>query len=106
MTPERRAELEAELDAMLGPPPIPKPKVVATDGVVIRDADVVVSPRDKNARYRGSETVAVRRADYVAVNMEAATAEWWNNVQARETQRHLRREADPFGYGHWGPTDE
>jgi hypothetical protein len=103
MTPERKAELEAELDALLGPPPLPKPKVVVSDGVVIRDADVHVSPADRrNSRYGLVETVSVRRADWVTVNMAQAEAQWRDNIRAQER----RREADPFGLGHWGPIDD
>jgi hypothetical protein len=106
MTPERKAEIEAILDEILGPLPLPKPKVVVSDGVVVRDADVIVSPKDRNSRYGLVETVSVRRPDSVTINMSQAEAQWWDNVGTREAVRRRRREADPFGLGHWGPNDE
>src|SRR5262249_29839754 len=92
MTPERKAELRTEIEAFLGPLPRPKPKVVVSDGVPVRDADVVVSPKDPNARRGQVETVSVRRADYVDVNIAAAEAQHWDNRQAQANQRRLRKE--------------
>jgi hypothetical protein len=106
ISPERMAEIQAVLDEIIGPRPKPKPKVVVSDGVPIRDADVVVSPKDPNARCGRAETVFVRRADYVAVNMSAADAKYHDNLRAQEDQRRLRKEADPIGMGHWGRHDE
>jgi hypothetical protein len=98
------------LDEVLGPLPTPRPKVVASDGVVVRDADVHVSPKDPNARYnpleRSGGVVVVRRANWVTINMEAATAQWWANVENRELDRARHRQLDPYGWGHWGPTDD
>src|ERR1700761_8715620 len=93
MTPERKAEVEALLDDILGPEPKPqppKPKVVVDAGAVVRDADVVVSPSDVNARQRGGDTgVRVRRAAFpsepplppikpgeVRVDLTAAQRQW------------------------------
>jgi hypothetical protein len=123
MTPERKAELEAELDEILGPAtPKPKvsprakvvvglgqPKVVADDGVVIRDVNVMVSPADPNAQ-RGSATagvVRVRRSppaeSPLALMLRVeAERQWWD----REAKRQRQRMLDPVGLGHWGPRDE
>jgi hypothetical protein len=56
LTPERRAEIEADVMAIvrrhggpthrMGIPLTAKPKVVARDGEPVRDADVRVSPAD------------------------------------------------------------
>jgi hypothetical protein len=103
MTPERKAALEAELDALLGPPPLPKPKVVVCDGVVVRDADVRVSPADhRNSQYGRVETVQVRRADHVTINLAEAERRWWANVDREASSPQL----DPCGLGHWGRNDE
>jgi len=109
MTPERKAELRAEIEAFLCPAPPaepmsgPKPKVevVASEGRVIRDTDVVVSRADPNAQ-RGDTVVHVRRADHVTVNMAEAERQYWLRVQIRDADVAQRRQLDPFGYGHWG----
>lgn len=124
MTPERKAEVEALLDDILGPEPKPqppKPKVVVDAGAVVRDADVVVSPSDVNARLRGGHTgVSVRRATpmppepplppirpgEVRVDLGAAQRLWEIDRADRLTDRAHRRAVDPVGYGHWGPRDE
>jgi hypothetical protein len=107
MTPERRAELEAELDELLGAPPLPKPKVVASDGVIVRDADVHVSKADRrNSRYGLVETVHVRRGDYVTINMAEAERQWWENLRAKEARDAERRAADPCKLGLWGRVDD
>jgi hypothetical protein len=124
LTPERRAEVEALLDGILGPEPKPqppKPKVVVSDAVVVRDADVVVSPTDVNAKRRGGDTgVRVRRATpmraepplppmgpgEVRIDMGAAQYQWEINRADRLTDRAYRRSLDPFDYGHWGRRDE
>lgn len=109
MTPERKAELRAEIEAFLSPTPpaepmsAPKPKVevVASEGRVIRDTDVVVSRADPNAQ-RGDTVVHVRRADHVTVNMAEAERQYWLRVQIRDADVAQRRQLDPFDYGHWG----
>jgi len=125
MTPERKAEVEALLDDILGPEPTPakpqppKPKVVVDAGAVVRDADVVVSPRDVNATHRGGDTgVSVRRGPppepalppmrpgEVRVDLAAAERQWWLTEHDRKADRAHRRMIDPVGYGHWGPRDE
>jgi hypothetical protein len=114
MTPERRKQLEAEIDAAIeavDPTPIPKPKVVAVDGAVIRDADVHISPADKrNSHYGTREVVAVRapepgflRAGTVRINMAEYERQWHERQATAAVDRRQRqslREADPMGV--WG----
>jgi hypothetical protein len=65
MTPERKAQIMRELEPILGPPPVPKPKVVTRDGVgTIRDADVHISRADPNAIDGQERKVEVRRPEY------------------------------------------
>jgi len=107
MTPERKAEIEARLDEILGPAPLPKPKVVAVAGEVVRDADVRVSPADtRNSRYGTVETVRVRRADVVTINQAAAERQYWEGVRDREAERRYRRKIDPCNLGLYGPRDD
>lgn len=105
MSPERRAEIERELDAILGPlPPEPKPKpkpsaqLVASEGRVVRDAIVQVSEADPNARHRGTTTVSI--------NLAAAERQYWDSIRDREADRAHRRQLDPVGFGHWGRFDD
>jgi len=99
MTPERKAEIRA----LLNPTPKPsKPKVVTSEGDVIRDAVVRVAPEDPNAKGRDDRVVQVKRADWVTVNIPL-----WERQQAeRARDRQRWRELDPFRLGHWGPIDE
>ncbi len=118
-----KPEVKALLDEILGPEPKPqppKPKVVVETGVVVRDADVVVSPTDVNARRRGGDTgVRVRRSmpppepplppmrlGEVRIDLGAAQRQWEINRADRLADRARRRSLDPFDYGHWGPRDE
>lgn len=113
MTPERKAELRAEIEASLGPLTEPKPavalkpkvEIVASEGRVIRDADVVVSCADPNAQ-RGDTVVHVRRADRAAINMAEAERQYWLRVPGRDADVAQRRQLDPFSYGHWGRLDD
>ena len=107
LTPEKKAEIDARMKPRLERlKSKPKPKVVAVDGAVIRDADVIVSRADPNARHGVTEVVSVRRPEYVTINMPLAEAQWWSGVRAQAADRQRRREADPFRLGHWGPIDE
>jgi hypothetical protein len=94
MTPEAKAKLFAELDAEFGRRRLPKPKVVAEEGRIVRDVDVQVSPADYN--FRGSGPQGFVRIDYAAYERQRAFAE---EDARREAKR--RREIDPFDYGHW-----
>src|SRR6516225_8295398 len=104
VTPERKAELLAMLEELmgLGPAPKPKPKVVTTDAGVVRDADVRVSPTDPN--YPGSEggVVRVRRTDFVTIRMDL----YEEQMRQRREERLRRRMLDPCRLGHWGSVDD
>jgi hypothetical protein len=101
ISPEQEAELDAELLALFGPPPRPpKPKVVVSDGVVVRDADVVVSAKDPNAG-RG-EVVAVRRPDWITINMAVAENQWSERLQRQAARPG--KDVDPMGV--WSRIDE
>jgi len=102
VTPERRAELLAMLEEVIGPVLAPKPKVVVNEAGVVRDADAHVSRADPN--YRGSDggVVKVRRNDVVRINMEV-----WEAQQEQKREDRLRRRLlDPYRLGHWGPIDD
>jgi hypothetical protein len=109
MTPERKTELRAEIETFLGPLPAPKPAaapmpkvgIVASEGRVIRNADVVVSCADPNAQ-RGETMIHVRRADRVTVNMTEVERQYWLRVQDRDAGVSRRRQLDPFGCGPLG----
>ena len=59
-------EVKAILDKIWGPPrPKPKPKVVASEGELVRDALVRVGPADPNYRETDEGVVRVRRNDFV-----------------------------------------
>jgi hypothetical protein len=97
-----KAALRAELSDIFGKRPPAKPKVVAADAVVVRDADVHVSQADPNAVEGEDRVVAVRRADWVTVDIEA-----WERQQAeRAAERAQRRAIDPCGLGLYGPVEQ
>jgi len=103
VTPERKAELIAELEEIIGPSPMPKPKVVTSEVGIVRDADVKVSSADHNyPKSDGEGIVRVRRSDFVTVNMQA----YEEQRRWRREERRRRRELDPYRTGIWGPTDE
>jgi hypothetical protein len=106
MTPERYAQLQKEWDELLAPflpkkiPP--RPKVVTSDGKVIRDAEVKVSPADiRNMANSQNGTVIVRRADFVTVNMAAYEQQQADKARDRAAQRAR----DPYRLGLYGKVD-
>lgn len=99
---ERKAEIKAALDEIFGPPPKPRLKAVTREGAVIRDADVLVSRSDPNAQG-ADQVVAVRREDWVAIDMPRAMEQWEARQAEREERRRMRK-ADPLGI--WGPYDD
>ena len=102
VTPERKAELIAALEELIGPRRMARPKVVVSENDVVRDADPHVSRADPN--YPGSDggVVRVRRSDFVTINMEM----WQAQMREKREQRRLRRALDPYRLGHWGSVDE
>ena len=103
MTPERKAQILRELEPILGPPPMAKPKVVTRNDVgTIRDADVHVSRADPNAMDGQEMVVQVRRPDWVKIDMEAYAQQRADEAADRRRDREL----DPFKLGLYGPTDD
>ena len=100
LTPERKAQLYAELDKIIGLAPLPRPKVVTQDGVTIRDVDVQVSGADPNAKGT-DRIVEVRRDDWVTVNFD----EYGRQQADRAAERRYRRQLDPCRLGLDGPVD-
>jgi hypothetical protein len=97
-----RAEVEAIIDDIWGPPPKPKPKVVITEAGVVRDAVVRVSPSDPNYAASKEGVVRVRRSDFVTIRMDL-----YEEQQREKREDRLRRRAlDPDRLGIWGPVDE
>ena len=92
MTPERKRELEAAVEEILGPPPKPtpktKPKVVTSDGRAIRDAVVRVAPEDPNAKD-GDRIVQVRREGWVTINMGIYELQRAEDEAARQRDSEL-----------------
>ncbi len=104
---ERQKMTEAEVKAILyeiwGPPrPKPKPKVVASDGELVRDALVRVGPDDPNYAKSEEGVVKVRRTDFVTVRIDL----WEEQQRQKSEERRHRRMIDPDRLGHWGPVDE
>ncbi len=103
MTPERKAKIEATLAAILGPKPNPRPKVVASDGAVISEAAVVVSPADPNAGSADEAGVVnVRRNDVVTICDDLALTQ---RAEADAAKRAARA-ADPYRLGLYGHVDD
>ena len=103
MTPERKRQLIAELEAATGlGRKRHRPKVVVSEGRAVRDADVVVSPADPNARNAVDGAISVRRSDVVTINMAVAEHQWELCQQQRARDRLL----DPCRLGLYGPNDD
>src|SRR5262245_39566525 len=108
VTSERKAELLAMLEELMGlgptpkPKPKPKPKVVTTEAGVVRDADVRVSPTDPNYPASEGGVVRVRRTDFVTIRMDL----YEEQMHQRREERLRRRMLDPCRLGHWGSVDD
>jgi hypothetical protein len=114
---EREAEMHAKLDAILGPMPMPKPKLVVDDGEVVADVYVPVHPKDhRNSHYGRREVVEVSKPDpewltaelpfergrFDRVTIDMALAEVQQQDRARDRARLAPpdRMADPMNI--WG----
>jgi len=102
VTPERKAELIAALEELIGPKRMERPKVVIRDADVVRDADPHVSRADPNYARSDGGVVRVRRNDFVRINMELYEAQ----QEAKREDRRIRRMLDPCRLGLYGPIDE
>jgi hypothetical protein len=107
-TPERKAEIKVIFEEVCGRTSPPKPKVVVREDLgTIRDADVPVSPADKNWPALDDEGfVRVRRPGYVTIDIPL-----WEKQQAEkraEKRRYKRflKELDPCRLGLYGTIDE
>jgi len=99
MTPERKAQLFAELDAEFGiapspTPEPPRPKLVAEEGRVVAPAEVRVSPADPNWRYGTN--------GFVRIDMEAYERQRLQREADAEREAARRRELDPCNLEIWG----
>jgi hypothetical protein len=106
VTPERRAELKAMLEEVMGPcPRVTRPKVVASKieekAEIVRDADVKVSTADPNHDDDRGE-VRVRRSDFVTVRIDL----WEEQQRQKRAEKLYRRQLDPYRLGHWGPDED
>jgi hypothetical protein len=101
VTPERKAELIAQLEEIIGHKRI-RPKVVASETNVVRDADVKVSKADPNYAKSEKGVVRVRRSDFVTIRMDL----YEQQMRQKAEDRLHRRMIDPYRLGHWGPEDE
>jgi hypothetical protein len=102
VTPERKAELIAALEELIGPRPMPRPKVVTRDNDVVRDADSHVSRVDPNYASSEQGAVRVRRSDFVTIRMDL----WEEQKRQRREERLRRRALDPCRLGLYGPIDD
>ena len=102
VTPERKAELIAELEEIIGSKRKTRPKVVTSDADVVRDADVKVSTVDPNYPKSEEGMVKVRRTDFVTIRMDL----WEEQQRQKRAEKLHRRQLDPYRLGHWGAIDE
>jgi hypothetical protein len=109
ISPERDAELEAmakeilrDLNGIASSKITARPKVVAKEDQIIRDANVSVSKADRNYPTSDEGMVKVRRPDYVTINIPL----WEEQQRLKAEQRRRNREIDPDRLGHWGPIDD
>src|SRR5262249_8421109 len=92
--PKKTAELDALMEKALGltPRPKPRPKVVTSEGEVVRDADVRPSPADPNHPNSEEGFVRVRRSEFVTINMDLYEAQ----QREKREDRMRRRALDPY----------
>jgi hypothetical protein len=102
VTPERKAELIAALEEVIGPRRMPKPKVVTKDDDIVRDADPHVSRADPNYVESEQGVVRVRRSDWVTVRVDL----WEEQMRQKREERLTRRALDPCRLGLYGPIDD
>jgi hypothetical protein len=99
MTELTKRDIDKMVEEIFGRRAPPKPKVVVSDGRVVREAVVTVAPEDINARYNTDRRLEVRRTTLSP--MSEADAKFWAEDRARAERERLRQAADPFGQGHW-----
>src|SRR5262245_16705391 len=104
ITPEREAELLTQLEEAGGLGPLPKPKVVARDGVVKRSAKVWVSRADPNAD--GSNRIVELGVDEGFVDGRLTIVGYWtlmdgkpHYVRVERPANHVERDYNPFSKG-------
>jgi hypothetical protein len=91
------AEVKAILYEILPPRPKPKPKVVTSEGELVRDAIVQVGPGDPNYKKSDEGVVRVRRSDWVTIRIDL-----WEEQQRQKAEERLHRQMiDPCRLGHW-----
>jgi hypothetical protein len=95
------AEVRAILYEIWGPPR-PKPKVVTSEGELIRDALVRVGPADPNYKKSDEGVVRVKRNDFVTIRMDL----WEEQQRQKAEDRRHRRAIDPCRLGLYGPVDD
>src|SRR6516225_6610674 len=91
-----RAEVLKIVEDIWGPIPKSKPRLVASDAEIVRDANVQVSPSDPNYSASADGVVKVRRSDFVTVNMQA----YEEQQRWKREDRLRRRSLDPSRLGH------
>jgi hypothetical protein len=109
ISPERDAELEAmakeiirDLKGVASSKITTRPKVVAKEDQIIRDANVSVSKADKNFPASDDGMVQVRRPDYVTINIPL----WEEQQEEKRRYKRYLRELDPCRLGLYGPIDD
>ena len=102
ITPERKAELIAALEELIGPKRMARPKVVTRDNDIVRDADPHVSRADPNYVQSEQGVVRVRRSDWVTVRVDL----WEEQTRQKREERLRRRALDPCRLGLYGPIDD
>jgi hypothetical protein len=133
MTPERKAELEAELDALLAPPPEP-PKPRARVAPRLKRAAPPPPPAPEpvaepdlpppapgplwNMEWPVEGSIAFRMMppeEQWACRQARMPKERYDrainsvieqSLGAQQRERAYHRALDPVGFGHWGPRDE